>query len=516
MKNIITFFFLIAFSMTLYGQMNIKWEEEFNGTTPPPGWVGIDHDGSGNGLQLFQSITLQSGTTILPQAGMSFWSSNYQNANLAGLIDEWLITPQISVIYAGDSLYFWAGAIGGAFDDSLRVWVSTTDNQLFSFTHLIGYFRVDGPAGSWHKYGFDLSPFDSSDIYLAVNYYIRDGGSGGQYSDFVWIDHFIVTGDPGTINTPPTSFSLLEPPNGTLLHPIADTTIHFSWSASTDGDGDTLRYSLKILDAFPPIVFNDISDTTFALNWQSLLFHWSAYRWTMSVTDGKSTVATPDTFFFVTPPIENLAPFAFSLLSPPDGDTLSVTDSIRFLWRPALDPNSDTLTYGLHLTGNNLDTTFGNIADTFFVLTDSILLQPGETYQWSVEAADSQFTTPSADSWSFITEGVSGLAVPGKQIPEHFVLEQNYPNPFNPSTNIGFRIPRLRRDRSDGGFVSLAIYDVNGREIKTLISKQLATGSYTVQWNGRNGAGQAVASGVYLYRLQAGGFVQTKKLILLK
>ncbi|NIR95212.1 MAG: hypothetical protein GWO08_16605, partial [Gammaproteobacteria bacterium] len=74
--------------------------------------------------------------------------------------------------------YFWAGAIGGPFDDSLRVRVSTIDRQLSSFTHLIGYFKVDGPAGSWHKYGFDLSPFDSSDIYFAVNYYIRDGGPG--------------------------------------------------------------------------------------------------------------------------------------------------------------------------------------------------------------------------------------------------------------------------------------------------------------------------------------------------
>ena len=79
------------------------------------------------------------------------------------MIDEWLISPQLPMIANGDSLYFYAGAIGGSYPDSLKVWVSTTDTSLASFTQ-IGYFEVEGPTGSWHAYGFDLSPFAGNQV----------------------------------------------------------------------------------------------------------------------------------------------------------------------------------------------------------------------------------------------------------------------------------------------------------------------------------------------------------------
>jgi len=502
-KIIITFVFIFSISFTVHPQINIKWEETFDGTIIPPGWSVVDHDNSGSGLDLFQSITLP-GATVLPQVGQSFWSSNYQNANLSGVIDEWLISPQISVIYGGDSLYFWAGAIGGPFDDSLRVWVSTTDQQLSSFTHLIGYFRVDGPAGSWHKYGFDLSPFDSSDIYFAVNYYIRDGGPGGQHSDFVWIDHFIVTGDPSTINIPPTNFYLINPPNATFLHPQADSTIHFKWSASRDGDGDTLRYKLKILDIFPQLTFSNILDTTFAFNWHGMLNHYTAYRWTASVTDGKSTIASPDTFLFITPPTDNLAPFPFALANPPDGDTLSITDTLHFKWHKAVDPNSDTLTYALNITGGGLDTTFTEITDTSFSLYGAAILEVNHTYSWTVMASDTQYTTSSPDIWSFVTIGVVGIANNISQIPDQLMLFQNYPNPFNPTTTIEFVLPHTE-------FVTLKIYNILGQEVATLVSEELTSGKYKYEWNA-----SGLASGVYLYQLEAGNFVEIKKLILIR
>ena len=87
---------------------------------------------------------------------------------------------------------FYAGAIGGSFDDSLKVWVSTTGNNINDFTDLLGYFRVDGPTGSWNPYEFDLTPYVGQNIYFAVNYYIVDGGPTGNYSDNVWVDHFLI------------------------------------------------------------------------------------------------------------------------------------------------------------------------------------------------------------------------------------------------------------------------------------------------------------------------------------
>jgi hypothetical protein len=89
-------------------------------------------------------------------------------------------------------------------------------------------------------------------------------------------------------------------------------------------------------------------------------------------------------------------------------------------------------------------------------------------------------------------------------IPERFELNQNYPNPFNPITNFGFRIVHF-------GFVSLKLYDMLGREMATIVSEEMDAGSYSRQWNAAN-----MPSGVYFYRLQAGAYTETKKLVLLR
>jgi hypothetical protein len=88
--------------------------------------------------------------------------------------------------------------------------------------------------------------------------------------------------------------------------------------------------------------------------------------------------------------------------------------------------------------------------------------------------------------------------------PEYFQLYQNYPNPFNPVTTITFSIP----SRS---FVSLKIFDALGKEVANLISSELSKGTYSQQWSA-----DGIASGVYFYRLQAGSYAETKKLILLR
>ena len=90
-----------------------------------------------------------------------------------------------------------------------------------------------------------------------------------------------------------------------------------------------------------------------------------------------------------------------------------------------------------------------------------------------------------------------------------FNLEQNYPNPFNPSTNIRFQVPK-------SSFVSLKVYDLLGREVKTLVSRELTNGVYNITWDGDNKFGEKVSSGMYFYRLDTGSYKSTKKMILLK
>ena len=89
-------------------------------------------------------------------------------------------------------------------------------------------------------------------------------------------------------------------------------------------------------------------------------------------------------------------------------------------------------------------------------------------------------------------------------LPQNFVLEQNYPNPFNPSTTIRFTLKSYTQ-------VTLKIYDLSGREVITLVDGRLNAGEHAVRWQTNS-----IASGVYAYELKAGGFVEAKKMILLR
>lgn len=92
-------------------------------------------------------------------------------------------------------------------------------------------------------------------------------------------------------------------------------------------------------------------------------------------------------------------------------------------------------------------------------------------------------------------------------IPEEFALFQNYPNPFNPSTTIDFDLPKTSQ-------VSLKIFNILGEEVATLVSDRLTAGNYSYNWDASRSAG--MASGIYLYRLQAGDFVETRKMVLMR
>jgi len=90
-------------------------------------------------------------------------------------------------------------------------------------------------------------------------------------------------------------------------------------------------------------------------------------------------------------------------------------------------------------------------------------------------------------------------------IPTEYSLSQNYPNPFNPTTKINFSLP-------EDGKIKLTIYDILGREVKRIVNSEFrSAGRYTVEFNGAG-----LSSGVYFYRIEAGEFVQTKRMVLLK
>jgi hypothetical protein len=99
---------------------------------------------------------------------------------------------------------------------------------------------------------------------------------------------------------------------------------------------------------------------------------------------------------------------------------------------------------------------------------------------------------------------VTGISHNGNNIPNSFSLGQNYPNPFNPSTKIDFAIPQA-------GFVMLKVYDMLGREVESLVNKDMKPGTYTVTLDASR-----YATGIYFYKLLSGGFVETRKMVLVK
>jgi hypothetical protein len=103
-----------------------------------------------------------------------------------------------------------------------------------------------------------------------------------------------------------------------------------------------------------------------------------------------------------------------------------------------------------------------------------------------------------------LSEMVTSVDKPSTDLSTHFNLMQNYPNPFNPSTSISFSLPKR-------SFVSLKVFDLLGKEVATIVSEELAAGIYSQTWNAAN-----MSSGIYFYRLQAGSYIKTKKLILLR
>ena len=94
-------------------------------------------------------------------------------------------------------------------------------------------------------------------------------------------------------------------------------------------------------------------------------------------------------------------------------------------------------------------------------------------------------------------------------LPSAYSLSQNRPNPFNPSTEIEFQLPTA-------GGVNLTIYNLLGQQVRRLVQDEHEAGTYKVIWNGEDPLGRQVSSGIYLYRFESAGLVQTRRMLLMK
>jgi len=148
-----------------------------------------------------------------------------------------------------------------------------------------------------------------------------------------------------------------------------------------------------------------------------------------------------------------------------------------------------------------------DITNTFFQATN---LEKFTTYYWRVRGISRVGQGYWSEAWSFTTGDIVSVELIDNQIPTEFALGQNYPNPFNPVTTIRFALPVEAT-------VRLAIYNMLGQQVATIIDGEYyAAGIYEATWNSRDVSGNEVSSGMYIYRITAGDYVETKRMILMK
>lgn len=156
-------------------------------------------------------------------------------------------------------------------------------------------------------------------------------------------------------------------------------------------------------------------------------------------------------------------------------------------------------------TNGDFDPGTGEVGTFTFTPSGS---QDQQTFVVTFHAADSDSREGSLELSIHVgTDAV--LDIDSPSLPKEFSLAQNYPNPFNPTTSIDFAIPKATN-------VRLEVYNVLGQNVRTLVDEFLTAGQKRVEWDGLDDSGRPVSSGVYLYRIAADEFSQTKKMMLLK
>jgi hypothetical protein len=305
------------------------------------------------------------------------------------------------------------------------------------------------------------------------------------------------------VEEPPSAFDLISPVNGDTLDSLS---VEFVWAPSTDPDfGDSVAFYrvFLALDSLFSIGVVTEDATVTHLVWGNLDDD-QTYWWRVEAFDtyGAGTLSN-EVRWFHTYFCEMPSPFA--LLAPADSSQLPFGE-VTFQWQASYDPDpADSVTYTLHLVAGEFVLAHNAACDTCAMIDVGTLGLPDSVVaEWWVTAHSicPDTTIESTSRFHFYPpSAVSGHDV---SVPAEYALHPNYPNPFNPVTSI-------RYDVKQTGAVSVRVFDLLGREVAVLVHGTVPAGSYTVTWDA-----SGFPSGIYLCQMEASGFRQTRKLLLLK
>jgi len=299
-----------------------------------------------------------------------------------------------------------------------------------------------------------------------------------------------------------------------------DTDYSGTFSAS-DAEGDSLTYSILDSTDNGTLILSDPISGTFT--YSPIENFNGSDSLTFSVSDG---ILLDTGTVNITVVGLNDAPSSFAL-SEQDSVYITIdnfaTDSISFTWDESIDVDGDELLYDFtasiivngqvkaeynssSLTIREMKIDHQSVFDEIFAAQAMF----GEI-EWDVSVRDSMVEVTSENG--ALTLGVNAsaavLSINGELLPEVFSLHQNYPNPFNPVTTLRYDLP-------ENSLVNVTVYDMLGRQVKTLINQTQDAGYKSLIWDATNDYGKPVSAGIYLYQIQAGEYIQTKKMVLLK
>ncbi len=390
--------------------------------------------------------------------------------------------------------------------------VTLPDTVIFrtDSTHVLtvwDYVTDDESADTLLSYSFSRDSLALGYVYFSVT------GELTIFADSVWSGEaylFVTATDPGSLQGRDSILAIVEPlPNTAPVLTMpdtltfrADSTVTMTvWDYVTDAeshdtlltmDGDESNDSLLV----------EYEPTTGVLTITAEVgYHGTAFMYVQAEDPegliGYDTMTVVVTRAPKTPPVVDL----------PDSLSFGADTSITLdAWSLVTDSYHDTLLYYAFSTNN--DSLLQSYDNQTGIVTVSA--EPG----WSgIAVLRLVVTDPDTaigrDSVFVTVTPAMSVGDDDELLPQRFALHQNYPNPFNPATLIEYSVPRHSH-------VMITVYNVLGQEIEQLVNDERSAGRHSVFWDGKDERGQQVASGIYFYHMQAGEFVVTKKMVLLK
>jgi len=323
-----------------------------------------------------------------------------------------------------------------------------------------------------------VGPLESSTTYY---WRVKANNTGGS-SD--WSEVWSFT----TIMHLPNRVELISPENNAIMQ---ETSIDFIWKKSNP---NVIVYWFEYADNSEmtnSVIDSAISDTAITISNMDLD---QSYYWRVRAKNftGWGSLSEIRKFTIMQLPAQ-------VVLISPEHDAILHDQNVEFVWDKS-NPNVNNycLEYSnnFEMTNSVIDST---ISDTTLTISAMDLDQ---SYFWRVKANNlaGWGTLSETRKFSIFTTGVNSES----NVPKEFALHQNYPNPFNSSTTINFSLPKPIK-------VTITLYDILGQEVDVLINRKYNEGNHQLSYSANE-----LLSGVYLYKIEAGDFIDMKKLIVLK